>query len=290
MALRPLLSLGVGSMAQVFLAIDGAGHLFAVKLAHAETAATPGLRALFLAEAAAARALDHPRLVRCFASSIQPLAMVLQYVDGIALDDLAFAAPPTHEVAVAIFRAVAAGLGALATAGRCHGDLCPRNLLVDRSGETFLTDFGAADHPEHGAHFLGTVGYAAPEIVRGQRPDSCGDAFALGVMLWEALRSERRFDPSLPEPMRLVASAETPLPPVDRDRPALAAFAPLCAALTHPEPTKRLCDWAEIDKQLSFLPGADPAMVGAWVCLAGREELARRDVARNAVAARNGDG
>jgi eukaryotic-like serine/threonine-protein kinase len=277
-------------MAQVVLAIDDDVRPFAVKLALPETAATPGLRALFLAEAAAAQAMNHPRLVHCFATTTEPLAMVLRYVDGVALDDLAFEAPPSADVSVSVFRAVAEGLGALAAADRCHGDLCPRNLLVDRFGETFLTDFGAADDPEHGARFLGTVGYAAPEIVRGGRPDPRSDAFGLGVMLWESLRGERRFDPKQPEASRLVASADTPLPPVDRDRPELAAFAPLCAALTQLEPTKRLCDWAEIDKQLSKLPHADAETVARWMLGSGREELARREVARNAVAARNGDG
>lgn len=290
MGLRPLLSLGTGSMAQVVLALDETRRPFAVKLALPETAETPGLRALFLAEARAAQIHMHPHLVQCFATTRAPLSMVLQYVDGAALDDLVAASPPAPPLVASLLLDVARGLGEIARAGGCHGDLCPRNILVDRSGPAVITDFGAADDPEHGARFLGTVGYAAPEVVLGQRPDGVSDAFSFGVIAWELLRAERRFDPSLPEPTRLVASADTQLPDVHTARPDLAAFGSLCRALTQIDRQQRLHSWPEIINHLSLFPRADQPTVGAWVEAAAREELARRDTARNAVAARNGAG
>jgi len=71
--------------------------------------------------------------------------------------------------------------------GVLHGDLSPRNLLIDRDGNLKMLDFGLASVlGESAAIESGTIPYLAPEKVGGiQGPAS--DLFSLGTVFYEAL-------------------------------------------------------------------------------------------------------
>ncbi len=71
---------------------------------------------------------------------------------------------------------ILAALAAVHAAGLVHGDLTPRNILVDRAGQITLTDFGfsQAQRPQASAGSTGgelesplggTLGFAAPEQI-----------------------------------------------------------------------------------------------------------------------------
>lgn len=292
MPLRPVVSLGAGAMAEVFLGLSDEGDLVAVKIAHPATVADRAARALFEAEAAAAQAVMHPRLVRCLATTSTPLAMVLSYVDGISVAALLEGGPLPLGCALRIVCDVAEGLVGLCAHGRTHGDLCPRNVLVDRAGEARLTDFGASDAAPDDRPFLGTFGYAAPEVSRGGRGDARADCFSLGVLLWELTRGERLHGAdALAEAVRLVRFAETPAPPLDDDRPALAPFAALAADLLALQPLGRTARAKDVVALLATHPAtADRATIAAHVRTVFAVEARRRENALNAVAARYGDG
>ncbi len=292
MSLRPVISLGAGAMAEVFLGLSDEGDLVAVKIAHPGTVADPAARALFVAEAAAAEAVMHPRLVRCLATTSNPLAMVLSYVDGISVAALLEGGPLPLGCALRVVCDVAEGLVGLLGHGRTHGDLCPRNVLVDRAGEARLTDFGASDAAPDDQPFLGTFGYAAPEVGRGARADARADAFSLGVLLWELTRGERLHGAdTLDEAVRLVRFVETPAPPLDHARPDLTPFAGLAAGLLALDPAARRAGAPEAIAMLSrHADVATRATVAAHVRAVFGVEAQRRENALNAVAARYGDG
>jgi len=78
-------------------------------------------------------------------------------------------------------------LHALHSSGIVHGDIKPSNVLHTASGRTVLTDFGFSS-------LLGgvsspglTPAYGAPEVLSGSAPSAASDAYALGVMLHDAL-------------------------------------------------------------------------------------------------------
>jgi serine/threonine protein kinase len=125
-------------------------------------------------------------------------------------------------VAVHIICAVLRALGAAgrALSGLVHRDVTPHNVLVSREGEVKLGDFGIAIARgrvewARPASVRGTIGYIAPEQLRGEVLDARADLFAVGVMLYELLTRTR-------PPADLAAIERGGIAPLATLRPLLA--------------------------------------------------------------------
>src|SRR5262249_25109114 len=102
-------------------------------------------RERFLREARAAAALDHPNIVRVFdmCQEDKLLYMVMEYVDGISLQDLVAKTGPLDIAAACHYtRQVAFGLQHAHELGFVHRDIKPANLLLDRVGVVKILDLG----------------------------------------------------------------------------------------------------------------------------------------------------
>ena len=213
-----LRGLASGGMGEVFLAehtgIAGFAKRVALKRIRPELAQDPGYVRLFLNEARLGSFLNHPNIVHIFdvGHERDELWLVMEYVDGVDLKRLArrarLAGRPLGPVVIAAI--VVQVLGALAEAHHggpllqtpiIHRDLSPENILVARSGAIKILDFGLAKYAPNslrvpsleGEMIFGKVRYMPPEQLKGHHIDARADLFALGVVMYEALRGDLPF-------------------------------------------------------------------------------------------------
>lgn len=108
--------------------------------------------------------------------------------------------------------------------GLVHRDVCPASILVAKTGEVKLADFGLAkvNFQTERRERNGMFAYLAPEAARGEEPDHRLDVFALGIVLWEILTGRRLFLGQTDyQTVELVRDAHVPATDLD---PALDAI------------------------------------------------------------------
>jgi serine/threonine protein kinase len=230
-------SLGHGGMAEVHLAIahgaSGFEREVAIKTLLPERVGEPELERALIREATLAGRLRHRNLVAVLGLGVDDglYYVVMEYVDGGDLDERRLAEPLALHVACE----VALGLSYLHAArderglplGIVHRDVSPHNVLVSRTGDVKLADFGIAkatalaDLTAAGAR-KGKYGYMSPEQLAGEPVTAASDQFGLAVTLVELICGSRPFE------------RETPLATMEAIRdgaPDLSPLAPDLAAI-----------------------------------------------------------
>jgi serine/threonine protein kinase/WD40 repeat protein len=191
-------SLGKGGMGEVFLARQlTTGRLVAIKLMSPQAD-----HARVDREAAALAALTHPNIVGIIQrGEHQGCAyLVMDYIDGETLAErMSSASLPVTE-GIRVLRSVARALAYAHGKGVLHRDPKPQNILIDRKGESYLTDFGLAyldNQPTltEANAILGTPSYFAPELLDPElgpiSPRT--DVYGLGATLYHVLTGKPPF-------------------------------------------------------------------------------------------------
>jgi tetratricopeptide (TPR) repeat protein len=158
----------------------------------------------FEQEARAAGALDHPNVVAVHDIGTHDGTpyIISELLDGRTLRDVLAAGPLPTRVALEYARQLARGLAAAHAKGVVHRDLKPENLFITEQKVVKILDFGIAklavgkealEGITDTGTVIGTVGYMAPEQVRGREADPPADVFAFGAILYEMLSGRRAF-------------------------------------------------------------------------------------------------
>ena len=198
--------LGRGGMGAVYRARDvERGRLVALKVIAGELAGDAVFRERFRREALAAAALEHPHVVPVFEAGEHrgALYIAMGLVDGVDLASLIGRVRLlSPELAVRLVEQVATALDAAHSVGLVHRDVKPANILVagpEGEPHAYLTDFGVARRLQERTRLtgtglvVGTLGYLAPEALRGEGSGPAVDVYALGCVLFEALTGELPF-------------------------------------------------------------------------------------------------
>ncbi len=193
--------LGRGGMGEVYRAEDlKLGQPVALKFLPSEVSHHADRLARFHQEVRLARQVSHPSVCRVYdigeADGHHFLSM--EYIDG---EDLASLLRRIgrlpQDKALELARQLCAGLSAAHDRRVLHRDLKPANVLIDGRGHAHLADFGLADLSErwrHQSEIAGTVGYMAPEQLRGGVLTTRTDVYALGLVLYEMFTGQRALE------------------------------------------------------------------------------------------------
>jgi len=206
--------IATGGMAEIFLATElgpkGPLRKVAVKKILPQFACQSRFREMFLDESEIAARCEHPNLIRVYAvlEEMEELYLVEEYIDGwdVArvidrLRQLGQKMPEEYAASVALN--VARGLEYIHNLkgedgkplGIVHRDINHSNVMLTRTGEVKILDFGIAKHA--GRDFTktdelrGKLGYLAPEQIAQKNIGPHTDLYCLGLVLYELLTLQR---------------------------------------------------------------------------------------------------
>jgi eukaryotic-like serine/threonine-protein kinase len=198
--------LGVGGMGMVFRATRLLiGDEVALKILFPKFLKNKLQHRLFLDEAVATAALDHPNVITIYDMEIDSnfgvAYMAMELLEGFTFKELMLSeAPMAAERLYPIFTQVCDGLSSAHEVGIIHRDLKPDNLFLSKAADggfhVKVLDFGIATvmgqyHADESNKLLGTLRYMAPEQCRGDAVSPPTDLYALGVILYESLTRQR---------------------------------------------------------------------------------------------------
>ncbi|MDX6682127.1 MAG: hypothetical protein QOG94_2166 [Solirubrobacteraceae bacterium] len=221
---------GRGGMGVVYRARDlDLDRIVALKVIAPALAEEPDFRARFVAESKAAASIEHPHVIPVYYAGEREgvLFIVMRFVDGPDLRALVRAERTLDpERAASIVAQVGGALDAAHAHGLVHRDVKPANVLLGAEDHAYLTDFGLTKRAastgglSRPGGWVGTLGFVAPEQIRGERVDARTDVYALGCVLVHALTGGAPFMRESDE-ATLWAHLNAP-PPTDRIPPQFA--------------------------------------------------------------------
>lgn len=294
-AWRLLREIGHGGMGLVYLAERADGHYHqqaAIKLIRGR--GDRDLAEHFQRERQLLANLQHPQIARLIDGGETPSGhpfLVMEYVDGVPLDQWYTENKPDIRTRLALFTSVCKVVQYAHVHRVVHCDLKPSNILVRPDGMPVLLDFGIAhalDPFAHAAHANLAVNagtddlssdsrrltprYASPEQLRGETPSLASDIYSLGLMLYELASddADARVSSQAPPALSGSKTAKRWSRTLTGDLDAIIACA--CA----PDPERRYDSAAALADDISRIDQQLPVVARApsWTYLA--EKLLRR--------------
>jgi serine/threonine protein kinase len=206
-------AIGAGGMGEVYRARDTQlGRDVAVKVLPASFFEDMDRLHRFQQEACAASALNHPNImvVHDIGAHDGSTYVVSELLDGETLRKRIGGTPLAQRRVIDYALQIARGLAAAHEKGIIHRDLKPDNIFITNDGRVKILDFGLAKLTQLDGNLaqtdiptrrvdtdpgvvMGTVGYMAPEQLKGRNVDQRSDIFSFGAILYEMLSGRRAF-------------------------------------------------------------------------------------------------
>jgi eukaryotic-like serine/threonine-protein kinase len=221
--------LGEGGMGAVYLATradEAYEQEVAIKLMHPGFGPSQGILLRFSGERQILANLNHSGIARLLDGGMTSAGvpyLVMEYVDGVRIDDYCRNHNSSIDDRLKLFRKVCAAVEYAHKHLVVHRDIKPGNILVTTDGEPKLLDFGIAklldtetgcQTTQTSERFM-TPDYASPEQMCGNQITTATDVYALGVVLFELLTGRRPFQLHNKSPMEVaqIVCSEDPQAP-----------------------------------------------------------------------------
>ncbi len=194
--------IGSGGMGKIFKAFDNElGIHVAIKMIRPEILSKPDTLARFRKEILIAREITHENVVRIYdfgeVDGVKFISM--QYIDGENLADLIRTSGTlSSETAISIAKQICRGIDAAHKKDIIHRDLKPQNIMIDKNGKVYITDFGLAKSLQEtglstSGVVMGTPQYLSPEQAKGDNVDQRSDIYTLGIIMYEMITGQELF-------------------------------------------------------------------------------------------------
>ena len=206
---RLIRQIGRGGMADVYLAYDEVlEREVAFKVLDRKHAQNTEAVERFRREARSAASLSHdPNIVAIHdrgKTQNGTYYIVMEYLEGGTLEDLIEREGPlSPQRATSVALQVARALSVAHEEGVIHRDIKPQNILLTKTGEAEVADFGiaraqAATTMTQAGSVMGTVRYISPEQALGEPATPKSDLYSLGMVLYEMLTGGLPYDAETP--------------------------------------------------------------------------------------------
>ncbi len=259
--------LGKGGMGRVYKVHDTQlNEKVALKLMKPEIASDKEVVARFANELKLARKISHPGVGRMYELMDHggTRFITMEYIDGEDLKNMIrMSGQLGIGTAIGITQQVCEGLTEAHRLGVIHRDLKPSNIMIDKTGQARIMDFGIARSVEAkkitGAGIMiGTPEYMSPEQVEGKDTDQRSDIYSLGIILYEMLTGRVPFEGDTPFTVGVKHKSEIPKEPKTNNAQIPDDLNLLILKCLEKEKERRYQStdelWADLDKIKEGLP------------------------------------
>jgi serine/threonine protein kinase len=246
--------IGKGGMGEVYRAHDTRlDRRVALKVLPPQFSGDAERLARFMQEARTTALVNHPNIIAVYDVGTHdgiPF-VVSELLDGETLRARIARGCFGVHAALACGAELAHGLAAAHRLGVVHRDLKPENIFLTRDGGVKILDFGLATcrkaalacaNPDSstatGRGVLGTIGYGAPEQIRGGETDHRADLFSLGVILYETIAGVAPFLGATPIDTIVAILQDDPVP-LGARRPIPRALEDIVHHCLEKDPSRR---------------------------------------------------
>lgn len=272
-----IVPIGAGGMGEVYRARDPRlGRDVALKILPESFATDPDRLRRFEQEARAVAALNHPNILAIHDIGEQAGSpyLVSELLEGTSLRAELESGPLSQRKTSDYAVQIAQGLAAAHEKNIVHRDLKPENLFVTRESRVKILDFGLAklaaktddanpdaayqtltSAPTEAGVVMGTVGYMAPEQVRGAAIDSRTDIFAFGAVLYEMVSGHRAFKHDTAAETMTAILKEDPPELSELDRPVSPGLERIIRRCLEKNPEQRFQSAKDLAFALDALSG-----------------------------------
>jgi serine/threonine-protein kinase len=265
--------LGSGAMAEVYLAQQQSlARQIALKVLNAELARDPTYVRRFHHEARAAAALAHPSIVQIYEvgedGGVHFIAQ--EYVPGRNLAEMIRGQGRLAAgLVLDVMRQVATAIAKADSEGIVHRDIKPENIMLARTGEVKVADFGLARVQGDGGLNLTQIGvtmgtplYMSPEQIEGRELDGRSDVYSLGVTAYHMLAGVPPFEGDTPLAVAVQHLNQPPRPLAERCVDVPDALAALIHRMLAKRPADRFASPAELLTELQAV--AQQGVAEGW--------------------------